>query len=114
MNIWGTRKRGEKGVFEVWAAVNPADSAKCVGGLPFGANRDEAVHQFVIAATPWAPEFATQSFLSIKDEPSGYQTLDVRVPTWMRMELTSATNWLAQTKLPENLKARWIEFAISE
>jgi hypothetical protein len=103
----GVRERGLKQVFEVWAGVDPAECAGWLEKLPPGPAHDQAARSFVTAAAMWAPDIAARETLLIENEAICAEAVNECLPRWLEVDLTSATNWLNQAKLPAAFKSRW-------
>jgi hypothetical protein len=91
-----------------WAAVDPQASGQWVESLPAGAIRDTAISTYIDTACYWTPERAAKLALSLTDETTRRQKLEVCLEHWKELDTTSLPQWLKTAPLPADLKDRWL------
>lgn len=89
-----------------WTNSDPQSSAHWIGSLPPGPLRDAAMQGSVDALALRMPEMAAGLALQIGDTGRRHRAMEDVARTWLSVNRTAASAWLAQTTLPPNTKQR--------
>jgi hypothetical protein len=100
------RKAVMRSVVSEWASNNTEAAARWVENLPSGGEKDSALGALANRIEDEDPEAALAWAGLISDEKARTRNMENVARSWMRYDKASATEWVKESKLPEENKKR--------
>ena len=95
-----------------WAVVAPADTEKWIESIPSPSARTIAIQCYAQAASAWAPDLAVKLITRTAPELASQPSAMECVQQWMAIDPVAAQKWIADAKLQDDLKKRWLSSAV--
>lgn len=94
-------------LMQIWAQDSPQAAGQWVDGLSQGALRQTALETYSDAATRWTPDLAIKRAVDLENESMRQQKVEVCLQRWMELDSPAARQWVKDSTLPVEIKARF-------
>jgi len=94
-------------LMQIWAQDDPQSAGQWVDGLPEGALRQTALESYSDAAVRWTPDLAVARAAKLENESIRQQKVEAGLQRWMELDPTAARQWVHESGLSAETKARF-------
>jgi hypothetical protein len=102
------QKAGFPVLMNFWAVIAPAEAGEWVAGIKSPATQATVLQFYAQTVAPWAPDLGAKLVVQLAPDMAGQPAALECAHQWMGLDPATAKAWIAASKLPDELKQKWL------
>lgn len=95
-------------VMQLWASVSPAEAGQWSERPAPGHPGEDVLSAYLEAVADWAPDMGLRIIERTAPRMAGHREAEVCARRWLGLDYTAASTWIEDSKLPREIKIKWL------